>query len=118
MEAVSGGDPRIHLLREQFPLDILAAVLTQARLFVSNSTGPLHIAAACGVPVLGFYPFGNAVNARRWGPLAERGAVLSPTPDPTCTACRSGDCPSHDDMRRIPLSEALAAARELLARPV
>ncbi|MBE0643222.1 MAG: glycosyltransferase family 9 protein [Bacteroidetes bacterium] len=116
METVAGGDERIHLLREQLPLDILAAVLAEARLFVSNSTGPLHIAAACGVPVLGFYPFGTAVNARRWGPRAERSAVLSPTPDPACTPCQRGDCPEHDDMRRIPVAEALAAVRGLLAR--
>ncbi|MFZ1729851.1 MAG: glycosyltransferase family 9 protein [Bacteroidota bacterium] len=116
METVAGGDARIRLLREQLPLDILAAVLAEARLFVSNSTGPLHIAAACGVPVLGFYPFGTAVNVRRWGPRAERSAILSPAPDPACPACRAGDCPTHDDMHRIPVEEALAAARGLLER--
>lgn len=117
LETVSGGDARIHLLREEVPLDILAAVLAEARVFVSNSTGPLHIAAACGVPVLGFYPFGTAVNARRWGPRAEHTAVLSPAPDPACGDCRAGDCPTHDDMRRISVSDAIAAVNELLVRP-
>ncbi len=117
MEIVSGGDARIRILREELPLDILAAVLAEVRLFVSNSTGPLHIAAACRVPVLGFYPFGTAVNARRWGPRAEHATVLSPFPDPACTACQRGDCPAHDDMRRISPSRALAAARALLGNP-
>jgi heptosyltransferase-3 len=114
METVAAGDARIRLLRETLPLDLLAAVLAGAELFVANSTGPLHIAAACGVPVLGFYPFGRAVNARRWGPRAERAAVLSPIPDASCPTCQAGDCPAHDDMRSIPVSDALGAARELL----
>ncbi|MFA6233703.1 MAG: glycosyltransferase family 9 protein [Bacteroidota bacterium] len=118
MDTVSGGDARIHLLREEVPLDILAAVLAEARVFVSNSTGPLHIAAACGVPVLGFYPFGTAVNARRWGPRAERTAMLSPARDPVCGDCGAGDCPTHDDMRRISVSDALAAVRMLLRSAV
>jgi len=115
METAAAGDARILLLREALPLDLLAAVLSEAKLFVSNSTGPLHIAAACGVPVLGFYPFGRAVNARRWGPRAEHAAVLSPNPDPSCPACRAGECALHDDMRCIPVADALGAARELLS---
>jgi ADP-heptose:LPS heptosyltransferase len=115
METVAGGDASIHLLREPLPLDLLAAVLSEAKLFAANSTGPLHIAAACGVPVLGFYPFGRAISARRWGPRAERAAVLSPLPDPACPACAAGDCPAHDDMRRIPVASAIEAARRLLA---
>ncbi len=114
LETVAAGDARILLLREALPLDLLAAVLSEAKLFVSNSTGPLHIAAACGVPVLGFYPSGRAVNARRWGPRAERAAVLSPNPDPSCPACRAGECALHDDMRRIPASDAFDAASVLL----
>lgn len=115
METVAAGDARIRLLREKLPLDLLAAVLAEAKLFISNSTGPLHIAAACGVPVLGFYPFGRAVNARRWGPRAERAAVLAPISNPSCPACRTGDCSVHDDMRRIPVADALGTARELLS---
>ncbi len=115
MQSVAERDARIRVLREQLPLDVLAAVLAEARVFVSNSTGPLHIAAACGVPVLGFYPFGIAVNARRWGPRTACAAVLTPPADPECGDCRSGDCALHDDMRRIPAAAAAAEVRILLA---
>lgn len=114
METVAAGDARIRVLHEPLPLDLLAAVLSEAKLFAANSTGPLHIAAACGVPVLGFYPFGTAVNARRWGPRAARATVLSPLPDPACPDCTAGDCPVHDDMRRIPVASAIEAARGLM----
>jgi ADP-heptose:LPS heptosyltransferase len=114
METVARGDARIRVLREPLALDIIAAVLAEARLFAANSTGPLHIAAACDVPVLGFYPFGRAIHARRWGPRAAHAIVLSPDPDPSCAACVAGACPAHDDMRTIDVPRALAAARLLL----
>lgn len=110
MEAVAGDDAHIHVLREDVSLDVLAGLLSGARLFIANSTGPLHIAAACHVPVLAFYPFGRAVNARRWGPRTPHATVLSPEADPSCRACLRGACKTHDDMHRISVTDALNAA--------
>ena len=59
----------------------LAAVLAQARLVVSNSTGPLHIASALGARTLSFYPHRPKVtSAKRWGPFGDpsRNRILSP----------------------------------------
>jgi heptosyltransferase-2 len=59
----------------------LAAVLSQARLVVSNSTGPLHMASALGVRTLSFYPhLPKVTSARRWGPFGDpaRSKILSP----------------------------------------
>ncbi|MBR9978360.1 MAG: glycosyltransferase family 9 protein [Bacteroidetes bacterium] len=114
MEAVSGDDAHIHILREPVSLDVLAGLLSWARLFIANSTGPLHIAAACRVPVLAFYPFGRAVNARRWGPRTAHATVLSPEADPSCSACLRRSCKIHDDMRRISVSDAFEAAHHLV----
>jgi ADP-heptose:LPS heptosyltransferase len=45
----------------------LLALLTRARLFVGGDSGPLHLACACGCPVLGLYgPTDPQVN-RPWG---------------------------------------------------
>ncbi|HEX9007439.1 MAG TPA: glycosyltransferase family 9 protein, partial [Bacteroidota bacterium] len=49
-------------------MDQLTALLERAALVVSNSTGPLHLAAALGTPVIGLYPPVAAMSARRWGP--------------------------------------------------
>jgi hypothetical protein len=46
----------------RFSLKPLAALLAHARLVVSNSTGPLHIAAAVGTPVIAFFPPEMAFN--------------------------------------------------------
>lgn len=46
----------------------LAALLTQAQLVVSNSTGPLHLAVALRVPTVSIYSPVPACHPRRWGP--------------------------------------------------
>jgi ADP-heptose:LPS heptosyltransferase len=45
----------------------LAALLSRARLLVSNDTGPVHLASAAGVPVLGLYGPNTPV---LYGPLS------------------------------------------------
>lgn len=43
------------LLSPRTSLDELASVLRGARLVVTNDTGPMHLAVACGAPVLGIF---------------------------------------------------------------
>jgi heptosyltransferase-2 len=46
----------------------MAAVLKRCQLFVGNDSGPLHVAAACGVPALGLFGTGEYERFRPWGP--------------------------------------------------
>lgn len=55
-----------------------AALAKMASVFVANSTGPLHVAAAVGTPVVGLYPQISPLSATRWGPWAERKAIFTP----------------------------------------
>ncbi len=54
----------------------LAALLRLPRVVVSNSTGPLHLAAAVGTPTLGVYPPWSTCHPSRWGPYADNGWAL------------------------------------------
>lgn len=55
----------------------MVALLRRARLVVGGDTGPIHIAAALGVPTLGLY---GPTCARRNGPYGRRvAAIQSPT---------------------------------------
>jgi heptosyltransferase-3 len=92
----------------------LAAFLRPAQLFVSNSTGPLHIAAAVGVPVIAFYPPIRECSPTRWGPLAKKKAVFV-ADNRACVRCRGGECQGNDCMAQITVEEALRAARGLIA---
>jgi ADP-heptose:LPS heptosyltransferase len=70
-----------------------AALAHRAAVFVGNSTGTLHIAAAVGTAVVGLYPQVTALNATRWGPYTDKKIVFTPLGKPVdCTACRqTGD---------------------------
>ena len=59
----------------------LAALLTQCRLLVSNDSGPVHIAAGVGTPVVSIFTR-NApgINPERWRPLGDRTRVVSVQP--------------------------------------
>lgn len=50
------------------PLGHIAAVIAKCRVFVGNDSGPLHIAAALGVPVVGVYGPTNEVRTAPYGP--------------------------------------------------
>ena len=54
----------------------LTVLLARANLVISNSTGPLHLAAAPGTPTLGFFAPWPTSGAVRWGPYAANGWAL------------------------------------------
>jgi ADP-heptose:LPS heptosyltransferase len=95
---------------QALPLRVFAALLSQARLFVSASTGPMHLAAATGAPTLSLFPPLLSMSPRRWGPLGNRHAVLSP-------AGLGERMPSIDGLNyveRITAAEAADAAAFIL----
>ena len=66
------GDAKTLNLSEQTTLGELAAVLARCDLYIGSDSGPLHIATASGVPVLGIY---GPSNHRAWGPYVVGGAA-------------------------------------------
>ncbi len=75
-------------------------LISTASLLCANSTGVLHVAAACGTPVVGFYPHTPSMSKHRWGPYTTNALVLESTPD--------------NNMRSIEVSAAINAVRQLL----
>jgi len=77
-------------------------LLTHLDLFVAPSTGPLHAAAALGVPVAAPFSPLPSQTARRWGPRTEKAAVLTPEVEcPERIRCAGERCPHHPCMERI-----------------
>lgn len=67
-----------------------AALSKLAKLFIGNSTGPLHIAAAVGTPVIGFFPHIKPMTPDRWGPYTTQKKVFLPQNEPT--NCNKKNC--------------------------
>lgn len=65
-------------LIDKTDFDGLMSVISGASLFISGSTGPLHVAAACGVPVIGLFPDHPVLGPQRWGPRGKYVTYLTP----------------------------------------
>ncbi len=82
-----------------FELPELTALIDRSDIFVANSTGPLHIAAALDKFVIGFYPKITACSAERWGPYSKKGFVFKPNLQ--CSNCSREQCKRIDCMSTI-----------------
>ena len=93
-------------------LDIkeLAALLEASTVCVTNSTGPLHIAAAVGTPTVALFCPIKPCSPARWGPFGENHDVLMPEV-PACPRCIETACPYFDCMERISVDEVFEAVR-------
>ena len=68
----------------------LASILQVCQLFIGNDSGPMHLAAAVGIPTIGLYGPGDP---GRFGPVGAQCQTLRQKPDcPPClgTTCRFG----------------------------
>ncbi|MFZ4620267.1 MAG: glycosyltransferase family 9 protein [Bacteroidota bacterium] len=96
-----------------FSITELGALYRRAALFAANSTGPLHIAAMMGTPVVAFYPPIIQCSPLRWGPYTEKKKVF--TADNTaCALCKGGPCQSNLCMDQITVEQVITGIRELL----
>lgn len=95
-----GGD--IINLTGMLDLREMMILIDKCKLFVSNSTGPIHIAGALNKKIIGFYPNSAPMNAVRWKPLSNQAVIISPE--------------TGDDMRTINNKLAAEAVDELLRK--
>jgi ADP-heptose:LPS heptosyltransferase len=101
---------------ESMNLSVFAALLERLRLFITCDTGPMHLAAAIGTPVVALF---GPSDPARYGPLSDRAAVV--TADLWCRPCNRvrrppERCHGHvpDCLTAIDAPTVLRAARELL----
>lgn len=106
-----------HSLAGRLNLPQMAALLESAQLVITNNTGPSHLAAAVGTPVVTLYALTNPQHA----PWTSRSRVLFHPVD--CAPCYKSTCPMghHQCLEMVPPSAVVQAARELLGtctRPI
>lgn len=85
----------------------LAAIIQQADLLVSNSTGPLHLAVAAGRKVIGLYPPVKDCLPSRWGPYGHLDWAVIPDV-PLCRKCHPGEFSACSCMEKITPAMILA----------
>jgi lipopolysaccharide heptosyltransferase II len=91
----------------------LGALVAEADVLLTNNTGPAHIAAAVGTPVVDLYALTNPQHT----PWQVESRVLFH--DVPCRNCYKSVCPAghHDCLRRVEPARVVEAARDLLGVP-
>ena len=94
---------KVKNLAGRFNLDELTALISKSAMFISNSTGPIHIAAALGKYTVGFYPKIVSCSQQRWGPYTNKKLVYEPKID--CKNCTREQCEKLNCMDSIDITK-------------
>lgn len=75
-----------NLAKESVPLGKLSAFIEKAHIFVGNDSGPIHIAGACGLKVVGIY--GPSLPEKTGPVMGEGGVFKGVSLRMDCSPCR------------------------------
>jgi heptosyltransferase-2 len=91
-------------------LETLIGVLAESSLMVTNDSGPMHIAAALGVPTVAVF---GSTDERVTGPCGPRTRIVKTPVE--CSPCLLRECPiDHRCMDRVTVDDVCRAALELV----
>lgn len=101
-------------LAGQLALPELAALIGRAPILITNNTGPAHIAAAMGTPVVDVYALTNPQHTP-WG--VPNRVLFHDVP---CKYCLKSVCPErhHNCLRLVDPSDIVRAVQELAQQPI
>jgi heptosyltransferase-2 len=110
LASVPAAVPRLLSLVGRTDLPALAGVFAACRALVTNDSGAMHLAAACGTPVTAVF---GPTDERGTRPLGEAHRIL--TAPVWCRPCMLRECPlDHACMRGVDAGVVAAAARRSL----
>ena len=100
----------VRVLCGQTTLPELVGVLSRLRLLLTNDSGPMHVAAALGVPLVAVF---GPTDWRETAPVSGRHRLVR---EPVhCSPCLLRECPiDHRCMRRIGVDRVVREAQALL----
>lgn len=92
----------------------LIALISKSIMFISNSTGPIHIAAALEKFTVGFYPKIVSCSKERWAPYTDKKLVYEPQLD--CKKCTREQCEKLNCMNSIDVSKVYNDIKNILIK--
>jgi len=95
-------------------LETLIGVLAESSLMITNDSGPMHIAAALGVPTVAVF---GPTDEQVTGPCGPRTRIVKQAVE--CSPCLLRECPiDHRCMTGVSVEDVCNAARELIKRRI
>ena len=107
----AGGDRLINLCGQTDFID-LADILRRCDLLISPDSGPVHVAAAVGTPVVGLYSARDYPGF--WYPYGDRHIIIRKDVD--CEICFLTDCVTRKCIRQISVEEVVKACLAILKK--
>ncbi len=108
------GNTKAKPLKISPSLEDLIAITSKFKFFIGGDTGPTHIAAALGIPVVDIFP-SKQKKPSRWAPWKTKHIVIkkiSECPYP----CIASSCQRDICQKEITIDEVLAAIEKLIRR--
>ncbi|HEY2383864.1 MAG TPA: lipopolysaccharide heptosyltransferase II [Terriglobia bacterium] len=101
---------RTAILNGKTSLETLIGVLSESSLMITNDSGPMHIAAALGVPTVAVF---GSTDDRVTSPCGARTRIVKQQVE--CSPCLLRECPiDHRCMTGVKVDDVCRAARELI----
>ncbi|MFY9270200.1 MAG: lipopolysaccharide heptosyltransferase II [Candidatus Manganitrophaceae bacterium] len=93
------------VLAGKMSVRMMMALIARCRLFITNDSGPMHVAAALGVPLVAVF---GPTNPDATGPAGKENRIVQNKVD--CAPCRHRECPiDHRCMEGISVDAVIAA---------
>lgn len=104
------------IIAQGFSLSEAVSLIKRARIFIGNSTGTMHIAAALKIPVVAIFANSHPLDSwQKWGPFGEGHIVVHK--DVGCIDCQPSDCGNFRCREAITVSDVFGAIRAQLNKP-
>ena len=91
----------------------LAAIISKLTLFITNDTGPMHIASAFNIPLIALFGPGDPIRVGPYGNPETQVVLKKDTP---CSPCYRYECKNMLCLKSISVEEVLEAAYRLLTK--
>jgi lipopolysaccharide heptosyltransferase II len=100
------------LIVYKFELKQIISLIKRCALFVGNSSGPMHIAAALKIPLVAIFGSKHPLDSSSaWGHRGRKQVVVEK--DAFCHDCHPGDCFDYKCMDNITVSEVFDACKKI-----
>ena len=91
--------PEEAIMIPETDLTLMSAFIKQCNIIIANDSGPMHIAAALGIPVLGIF---GPTDPKGHGPYSMNSSYVIKE-DLFCIICNRLECPyNHECMKELP----------------
>ena len=100
---------KIHIINNT-TLRESAALMSACTVFVGNNSGPMHMAAAVGIPIVSV--FSGVEMAWEWGPATKKSKVINA--DVPCIRCHQSACSHLTCLKSIPVHTVVTAIHDFI----